>query len=224
MRLLSLLLGCALTLPAAAGFVRVSWTATPGATSLRSGCVAQGQYERPPVALVTAAGTITLEGLPDTGRCYFALNSGPQDEWFYDFALLNGGPALPGAVGSLAITWSPTPPAPPPAAVTVTVASYDASTGEFDLTITGTAAVTMQALAGAIDWCKPGGELGNFSTPTTPSLGVQNNDGVTAATVVLQAPVAKTRCDIDPNAAFPGLKFTVSGVAKTMAQPGVLSW
>jgi len=75
--------------------------------------VAPGQYERPIVPIAGAtAGTATLEGLPDAGRCYFALNAGPQDEWLFDFTALSGGRALPGQVRNLNVTWEPTPPQP----------------------------------------------------------------------------------------------------------------
>ncbi len=112
-RLIGLLVACALALPAAAGWVKIGWDVSPGATAIRSGCVAPGQYERPALPIVGASpGSATIEGLPDSGRCYFALNAGPQDEWQFDFTALTGGRALPGPVRNLAITWSPTPPAP----------------------------------------------------------------------------------------------------------------
>jgi len=88
---------------------------TAGATAVRLGCVAPGQYER---QLVPLARTVTIEGLPDTGRCWFALNAGPQDEWVADFAACRtaqctGGRAVPGAVRNLAVVWEPTPATPP---------------------------------------------------------------------------------------------------------------
>jgi len=98
-------------LPAAAGWVTITDDGlTAGATAIRSGCVAPGQYERPPTPL---ARRVVIDGLPDSGRCYFHLNAGPQDEWIVDFTTLVGGRALPGPVRNLAITWAPTPPLPP---------------------------------------------------------------------------------------------------------------
>lgn len=110
MRLFGLLAAVALSQSAAAGWVQLSYSPTPGATALRSGCVAAGQYERPAVTVAAAAaGSVTIAGLPDVGRCYFTLDAGPQDEWFFDFGTLSGGPSLPGPIQNVAITWSPTP-------------------------------------------------------------------------------------------------------------------
>lgn len=110
MRLLALILGCALALTAAAGSVTLSYS--PGATTVRSGCVAAGQYERAPTSVNGArGGQVTIANLPDAGRCYFVQDGG--DELYFDFSALAGGPSLPGPVSNFAVTWSPTPPAPP---------------------------------------------------------------------------------------------------------------
>jgi regulation of enolase protein 1 (concanavalin A-like superfamily) len=107
------LLAILAAVPASAGWVRASWSPSPGVTALRSGCVAPGQYERSPVPIAgNVAGSVTVEGLPDSGRCYFALNAGPQDEWLYDFTALVGGPAAPGPVVNLAVTSAPSLPSP----------------------------------------------------------------------------------------------------------------
>lgn len=223
MRLVSLVLGCALTYPALAGWVTVSWSGTPGVTALRSGCVAPGQYERAPIVIAgTMPGTVVVPNLPDTGLCYFALNAGPQDEWIANFSTLQFAPALPGAVGNLTVTWVPTP-TPPPVSLGVEIKNVDASVGELDLTLTGTGSVTL-ALLGTVawDWCKPGGEFGTVATPTTPALGIVNNDGFTAKAITLTAPVT-TRCDYDPNLAFPGINATANGVTRPLVNNGT-SW
>lgn len=114
-RTLGLLAACAFACTAQAGWVNIGWSATPGATGIRSGCVSPGQYERPLVAIAgAAAGSATIGGLPDTGKCYFALNAGPQDEWVADFSALKFGQAVPGAA-DFTVAWSPTP-----AAVSIT--------------------------------------------------------------------------------------------------------
>jgi len=96
---------------ASAGWVTLNWTPTPGVTGVKSGCVATNQYERALVPINgAAAGTVTIQGLPDSGRCYFELNAGPQDEWFFDFTTLVGGIAVPGPIANLAVTWAPSPP------------------------------------------------------------------------------------------------------------------
>lgn len=101
------LLACAFTSSASAGWVTLTDDGlTAGATAVKSGCVAPGQYERPTVPL---ARSVTIQGLPDSGKCYFALNAGPQDEWVADFTALRFGRGLPGPVGNLGITWKPSP-------------------------------------------------------------------------------------------------------------------
>lgn len=221
--LVGLLAACALSSTAIAGWVRVDWTPTPGVTALRSGCVAPGQYERPATPIAGASsGNVTLVNLPDAGKCYFALNAGPQDEWVADFTALAFGQSAPGAVRNLAITWASSPPSPP-VSVGVTINAYDAASGEFDLVITGSGAVTLRLTGtGWLDWCKPGGAAGTTVTPTAPTLGLNNNDGVQAASVIFTAPVVKTRCDIDPNdfATFPGATATVGGLTKPLVRSG----
>lgn len=111
MRATLALLAALLCTSAQAGWVRIDWAATPGATAILSGCIAQGLYDRPPIAIAGAkSGSVTIPGLPDSGKCYFTLNVGPQDEWIADFTALKFGQAPPGAAG-FTIAWSPTPPA-----------------------------------------------------------------------------------------------------------------
>lgn len=214
-------------LPAAAGQVTLTWSATPGATAIRSGCTIPSQYENAPVAINgAAAGSVTVQNLPDAGRCYFALNAGPQDEWFYDFDALKGGPGIPGSVGNFEVTWSPTPP-PPAVSVTLTPVPADSeAVDEYFLTVTGSSPVTI-ALAGGTtaDWVKQGaaaGGSGGTVVTTTPALGANNNDGVTAATFSVTGPVNGARTDFD-GPAFTGGSVTVAGVTKALVK-GSGSW
>lgn len=112
-RALPLLAACAVSFGAAAGWVKIGIDAIPVVvTGIRSGCVAPGQYERPITPVPVATSTVTIQGLPDSGKCYFAPNTGPQDELVADFTALTFNHALPGPVGNLTVTWAPTPPAP----------------------------------------------------------------------------------------------------------------
>lgn len=113
-RLLGLLAALASS-TAFAGWTRLDWAPTAGVTGIRSGCVAAGQYERPIVPISgSSAGNVTINGLPDSGRCYFALNGGAQDEWHFDFTALTGGRMAPGSVRNLNVVATATPPPPPP--------------------------------------------------------------------------------------------------------------
>jgi len=116
---LSGLIAACLAFSAHAGWVRIDWAPSPGVTGIKSGCINPGQYERPLVPIAgTIAGRATIAGLPDSGTCYFELNTGAQDEWEADFSALKFGRAAPGSVENLSITWSPTPPAPTPVQIT----------------------------------------------------------------------------------------------------------
>lgn len=225
MRLLALIAVLALAHPAAAGWVSASWTPTPGVTALRSGCVAQGQYERAPVAINGAvAGSVTIASLPDAGRCYFALNAGPQDEWFFDFSLLSGGPALPGMVRNVAITWAPTPPAPPAPIVTVTLNVNDPQNlDHVAVVVTGSSPVTLTLTGGQQwDWLKVGANVlgvGGTTVPTVPAIG-GNQDGVQAAAITVTGPVNAVG-DTDPGN-FVGATAMVAGVTKALVKNGTL--
>jgi hypothetical protein len=100
--------------------------------------------------------------------------------------------------------------------VTVQVVGYTSSNGEMALAVAGDpSSVRLDAQSGAFDWCKPGGELATVATPTTPDLGVPNNDGIQSPFVTILGPVV-TICDIDPNTSWPGVKATVNGVQKDL--------
>lgn len=107
-----------------------------------------------------------------------------------------------------------------PVSVSVTISALDPASGEFDLAIAGSGPVTIDLSQDEFDWCKPNGELDPVATPTNPNLGVPNNDGVRARTVTFIAPIARTRCDVDPNRAFAGGSVTVQGVSKPLEQAG----
>jgi len=126
------------------------------------------------------------------------------------------GPPLapPGPVSNLNVT-----PAAQPA-VTVTMSGVTANVSpELDLIITGASDVLIALTAGnSFDWCKPGGNSGTTVTPTTPALGLTNNDGTRSPSITIRGPVT-TRCDIDDvvsNTPFAGALVTVNGIAKPL--------
>lgn len=108
-QLAALLAACAVSWGAAGAWVSVD-LGPLAAASLRSGCVAAGQYERAPTPITGAK--VVVNGLPDGKQCYFKLSAGPQDEWIADFAVLRFGPAPPGPLSNIVVTWAPTPPGP----------------------------------------------------------------------------------------------------------------
>lgn len=121
-------------------------------------------------------------------------------------------PEPPGPVRNLEVTVAPP--------VVVQLSRLDGTVSpELDLSITGSADVQIRLAAGnEWDWCKPGGVNGSTVTPTTPALGLNNNDGTRSQTITLRGPVT-TRCDIDDTngAAFAGGTVTVNGVTKPLA-------
>lgn len=214
MRLFPLILGCALALPASAGWVRLNYS--PGASTVRSGCVVAGQYERSPVSVGVGGGQLTITNLPDGGRCYFAQDGG--DELYFDFDTLANGSTPPGPVPNFAVTWKPTP---PPAAVTITLTVDPASLDHVTTVITGTSSVTLTATGGQQwDWLKSGATsqgVGGTTVPTVPAIG-GNQDGVQAVSIVVTGPVNAV-ADVDPSD-FVGATATVSGVTKPFVKSG----
>lgn len=185
-----------------------------------SGCSQPGAYQN----RADVGPSVTTITLDLTGTCYAvvtAINALNTESARSNEAVRPGPPPPPPQIpdaptaGPL-VSWT----APPPVSVAVTFSNIDASVGELDIALTGSAQVTL-ALLGTVswDWCKPGGEFATVVTPTSPALGVPNNDGVTAKAITLTAPVT-THCDYDPNVAFPGANVTVNGQTKPLVQSG----
>lgn len=198
-------------LGAHAGWVRLSWTAETGFTAVRSGCVASGQYERAPVTVSGASGVLTIEGLPDTGRCYFAPNGGAQDEWVYDFDALTGARAVPGAVRNLNVATAPTPPATAKALLTITWTSVQNVIGDLVVRNQGTVEIQRTVITlpdQAIDYI-----TGTAVSPTNLNV---NGDGITSRTATLTArvaPGASINGEIDIDTRMPtGISATVTFV------------
>lgn len=104
------------------------------------------------------------------------------------------------------VTLTPVPPDP-------------AAADEYFLSVTGTGQVQI-ALAGGtvVDWIKTGASAGGGGgtvVPTTPAIGANNNDGSTASTFTVTAPVLSSRTDFD-GAAFSGATVTVGGQSKPL--------
>jgi hypothetical protein len=126
---------------------------------------------------------------------------------------------------SIQVTWS----IPPPVLVSVLFEPVEPNTAavdEYYFTVTGSGLVQI-ALAGTtcVDWIRtdglPGGGGGTV-VPTTPAIGANNNDGNTARTFTVTAPVPRSRADFDCTA-FNGGTVTVQSVSKPLVKTGS-SW
>lgn len=110
---------------ARAGWVQASYVDEPGDPKpvgaavyvWQSGCVKSGQYER--AAVTSDVPTVLLEGLPDSGRCWFKSrwqdahgNRGETNEAAYDFTRLDQVPPAPTAAP--VVSWSVASAPPPP--------------------------------------------------------------------------------------------------------------
>jgi hypothetical protein len=108
--------------------------------------------------------------------------------------------------------------------IRVSISNIDPDNWEFDVSIEGDGAVTIELADSLLfDWCGPRGLSGLPAiTPTTPSLGDRNNDGNRRPAVTFTAPVERTRCDGDgadgDSPAFGGATVTVQGVSKRLVE------
>lgn len=166
------------------------------------------------------------------GAWYFAvsaLNALGRESDFSNVACVAVGPhtcfgssppTVPGAVRNLTVRLVS---APPPPAVTVTFAQVGDNDDQFRVQISAPVEVRLQLQpSGAVfDWLKVGATTsgsGGTPVPTTPPIGANNNDRVTANAITVTGPVDAST-DID-GSAHTGITATVNGVTKQLVRSG----
>lgn len=177
----------------------------------------------PMMQTIMAPASSAVVPLPSVGTWYLvvtALDSRNVESALSNLAskVVPAAPVFsPNVPTNFSLSFAPTP---PPPAISVMLTLSNASAGEYTTVLTGAGNITLNLPAGyQWDWCKPGGEFGTVATPTTPDLGIPNNDGKQSPTVTLASPVT-TICDVDPNTAPGSFSATSGGVTKPLAKSG----
>lgn len=160
-----------------------------------------------------------LTGLPSFGTCRFAvtaINSLGRESDFSNVSTKEVGE--PPGKPSLGVSWF-VPTAPSASVLLETVEPNTQSVDEYYLTVVGSVRIDLGSTC--IDWLRldgnPGGGGGTV-VPTVPTLGANNNDGVTARSFTVNT-VTRARADFDC-ATFNGGTVTVQSVTKPLVKSG----